>query len=67
MKGFQRLEGIERKGLRSINRSRKENMEVRMLKKHNAKRNWYRQSKDGNEVKDRSSKKSEKRPEIRKR
>ena len=42
LKGFSRLEELDRKGKRSLNRSRKENYEARLLKKHGAKSNWYK-------------------------
>ena len=42
IKGFERIEEEVKKGRRSMNRDRKENMEVRMLKKYGAKTRWYK-------------------------
>ena len=42
IKGFKRLEELESKGIRSINRSRQENFEARLLNRFGAKKNWYR-------------------------
>ena len=42
IKGFNRIVEEVRKGKRSLNRNRKENMEVRMLRKFNAKSRWYK-------------------------
>ena len=39
MKGFERLEELEKSGKRSLNRNRRENYEARLLKKHGAKAN----------------------------
>ena len=36
LRGFEKLEELERDGKRSINRSRRENYEARLLKKHGA-------------------------------
>ena len=54
LKGFQRLEELERSGKRSLNRSRKENYEARLLSKHGAKSTWYKKrgdNKNGGEKK----------------
>ena len=45
LKGFRKLEELERRGIRSVNRSRKENFGRRLLKKHNAKKTWYKGTK----------------------
>ena len=42
MRGFERLEELEKNGKRSLNRNRKENYEARLLKKHGARSNWYK-------------------------
>ena len=52
LKGFERLVELEKKGRRSVNRSRRENYETRMLKKYGAKKNWFkdRKNKGGEEL-----------------
>ena len=57
LKGFKRLENLEKEGKRSLNRNRRENYEARLLKKHNAKSNWYKGKKSTEE--DSRSKKRE--------
>ena len=44
LRGFEKLEKLEREGKRSLNRSRRENYEARLLKKHGAVKNWYKGS-----------------------
>ena len=44
MKGFKRLEELEKRGVRSINRGRRENYNLRQLKKHKAKTGWYKKA-----------------------
>ena len=42
LKGFERLVELDREGVRSLYRSRQEDYEIRMLKKHGSRRNWYK-------------------------
>ena len=42
IKGFERILTDVKKGKRSLNRDRKENMEVRMLRKYGAKSRWFK-------------------------
>ena len=42
IRGFERIMEDVKKGRRSLNRSRRENMEVRMLKKYGAKSRWFK-------------------------
>ena len=59
MKGFKRLEELDRRGVRSINRSRKENYNLRQLKKHRAKTGWYKKGEEKEKLGEQNS-----RPEI---
>ena len=56
LKGFKRLEDLEEQGRRSINRSRRENYEARLLAKYGAKSNWYKGRKGDRETMERGGK-----------
>ena len=53
---YKRLEDLETQGKRSINRSRKENYETRLLAKYGAKSNWYKGRKGSGEIVERGGK-----------
>ena len=59
LKGFKRLEDLEVQGRRSINRSRRENYEARLLAKHGAKSNWYKGRKGDKETLERGGREKE--------
>ena len=59
LRGFKRLEELDKKGIRSLNRSRREDFRRRQVKKFNAKTNWYKQ--------DRKMHEENTNPELRKR
>ena len=56
LKGFKKLEELEEQGKRSINRSRRENYEARLLAKYGAKSSWYKGRKGGRETVERGEK-----------
>ena len=42
LKGFEKLEDLDKRGIRSLNRSRREDFSKRMLRRHGAKKMWYK-------------------------